>query len=132
MAIHRNNLSTLSPFRMHASCHYMPFKKEAAYSAGRFLEAIRRNSPRRGILLSPSRDLPSPKIIAQEECEAFARYVAAMRRKSCNRISFPSYAAKSIKRRLCYVRALEQCKIKCMSYFYTRNSHRGLVNSGYR
>lgn len=57
------------------------------------------------------------------------RYIAAMRRKSCNRTSFPSYATMSIKRQLCYVRTLKRCKIKCMSYFYARNSQHGLVNS---
>jgi len=36
------NFSTL--FVSHMNCHYVPFKKEAAHSADRFLETIRRNS----------------------------------------------------------------------------------------
>jgi len=63
-----------------------------------FLEAIRRNSalPRHSAVVVTT-DLPAPKIVAQEECEAFARYVAAMRRKSCNRA--PASYAMPIDRR---------------------------------
>lgn len=124
-----NNFSTLCPFRMHASCHYMPFKRVAAYSVGRFLEAIRRNSA----LPWHSTVVVTRPSIAEIRCtrgmrEAFGRYIAAMRRKSCNRTSFPSYAAMSIKRRSVTSEAWNS-KIKCMSYFYIRNWQHGLVNS---
>lgn len=54
----------------------MLFKKEAVYSAGTFLEAIKRNSalPRHYTVTREARP-PSPKIVAQEEREIFVRYV---------------------------------------------------------
>jgi len=54
-----------------------------------------------------------------------------MRRKPCNRTGFLSYAATYVCRLIAdsVTLGLWNNKIKCMSYFYARNSQHGLVNS---